>query len=154
MDILKQKLLIEQVDRKLAVFYPLRSVQMPQKGWVHTIRTALKMSLRQLGNRLKISPQSVKELEAREANGSITLKGLREAGAAIDMKLVYGFVPKEKTIEEMIEARALEIATEIVMRTSQTMQLENQKNSKSRLKKAIKNRADEIKIKMPKYLWD
>ena len=107
-----------------------------------------------MGNRLKISPQSVKELEAREANGSITLKGLREAGAAIDMKLVYGFVPKEKTIEEMIEARALEIATEIVMRTSQTMQLENQKNSKSRLKKAIKNRADEIKIKMPKYLWD
>lgn len=154
MDITKQRLLIEQADRKLAAFRPLGDTPVPQKGWIHTIRAALRMSLRQLGIRLGISPQSVKELEEREANGSLTLKGLREAGAALDMKLVYGFIPKEKSIEDMIEKRARELATEIVMRTSNTMLLEDQENSEERLEKAIKNRTEEIRILMPNYLWD
>ncbi len=154
MNISKQRLLIEQADRKLAAFRYLDSIVIPEKGWIFTIRIALKMSLRQLGNRLKISPQSVKEIEEREAKGSITLKGLKEAGAVLDMKFVYGFIPKEHNIEEMIEKRAMEIAKEIVMRTSNTMQLEDQKNSKERIEKAIKSRAEEIKSKMPKYLWD
>jgi predicted DNA-binding mobile mystery protein A len=154
MDISKQRLLIEQADRKLAVFRPLNSITIPQKGWIHTIRIALRMSLRQLGNRLKISPQSVKEIEERESNGSITIKGLKEVGAILDMKLVYGFIPKGHSIEDMIEKRAIEIAKDIVMRTSNTMQLEDQENSKDRIEKAIKNRAEDIKTKMPKYLWD
>lgn len=154
MDILKQRLLIEQADKKLAVFRPLNTIAIPQKGWVHTIRIALKMSLRQLGNRLRISPQSVKEIEERESNGSITIKGLKEVGAVLDMKLVYGFIPKGQSIEDMIEKRAIEIAKDIVIRTSNTMQLEDQENSKARIEKAIINRAEEIKTKMPKYLWD
>jgi len=154
MDISKQGLLIEQIDRKLDAFKPLSETQVPQKGWIFTIRTALRMSLRQLGARLRISPQSVKEIEEREANGSLTLKGLREAGAALDMKLVYGFIPKEHSIEEMIEKRARELAREIVMRTSTSMHLEDQKNTNERLEKAIKTRTEEIKATMPKYLWD
>ena len=74
MDISKQRLLIEHADQKLAVFKPLNSITIPQKGWIHIIRVALRMSLRQLGNRLKISPQSVKEMEERESNGSVTIK--------------------------------------------------------------------------------
>jgi len=70
------------------------------------------------------------------------------------MQLVYGFIPKGQSIEDMIEKRAIEIAKDIVLRTSNTMQLEDQENSKARIEKAIKNRAEEIKTKMPKYLWD
>jgi predicted DNA-binding mobile mystery protein A len=154
MDILKQRLLVEQVDKKLALFKPLDSVSIPQNGWIHTIRIALRMSLRQLGNRLKISPQSVKEIEQRESNGSITLKNLKEVGAALDLKLVYGSIPRNQSIENMIERRASEIAKDIVLRTSNTMQLEDQANTKERIEKAIKNRTEEIKSKIPKYLWD
>ncbi len=154
MDILKQRLLVEQVDKKLALFKPLDSVSIPQNGWIHTIRIALRMSLRQLGNRLKISPQSVKEIEERESNGSITMKNLKEVGAALDLKLVYGFIPRNQSIENMIERRASEIAKDIVLRTSNTMQLEDQANTKERIEKAIKNRTEEIKSKIPKYLWD
>ncbi len=100
------------------------------------------------------SPQSVKEIEEREANGSITLKTLREVGASLEMKLVYGFVPVNHSIEKMINQRAFEMAKEIVTRTSQTMQLEDQENTKKRIEAAIKNRADEIKRKMPRHLWD
>lgn len=154
MEYAKQKLLIEQLNKKLLPFRHLENTIVPQKGWIHTIRTTLKMSLRQLGNRLKISAQSVKEIEDRESSGSITIKTLKEAGKALDMRLVYGFIPKNKSIEQMIEQRAFEIASDIVMRTSGTMKLEDQENSKERLDKAIKNRAEEIKNKMPRYLWD
>jgi len=153
-DILKQKLLIEQADRKLEVFRPLKEFTIPSNGWVNTIRTAMRMSLKQLGDRLKITPQSVKEIELREASGSITIKSLRDTAAALDMKLVYGFVPNDQSIEDMIEKRALKLAREIVLRTSQSMRLEDQENSDSRLGKAIKNKAEEIKYKMPKFLWD
>ena len=150
----KQKLLIEQVDRKLSQLKPMEKIIVPQKGWVYSIRAALKMSLRQLGNRLKISAQSVKEIEQREANGSITIKSLREVASELDMKLVYGFVPKGESIEKMIDKRAKEVAREIVLRTSNTMKLEDQENSTERIDKSIKSKAEEIKNKMPKYLWD
>ena len=153
MKIDKQKLLIEQVDEKLSLFKSLEKIVLPQKGWVYTIRTTLKMSLRQLADRLKISYQSVGELEKREANGSVTIKSLREAANVLEMNLVYGFVPKGGSIEKMIEKRANELAREIVLRTSNTMKLEDQENSHARIEKAIKSKAEEIKNKMPKYLW-
>jgi len=154
MIISKQKLLLEQTDRKLQVFRSLEKISIPPLGWIHTIRLALKMSLRQLGNKLDMSAQSVKEIEAREANGSITIKSLSETAEALDMKFVYGFVSRHQSLEKMIEQRAYEMAKEIVLRTHKTMQLENQQNSKARIQKAIESRAGEIKNNMPKYLWD
>jgi predicted DNA-binding mobile mystery protein A len=149
-----QSLLIEQADRKLQPFKGLEAIVIPPKGWINTVRTALKMSLRQLGDRLNISPQSVKEIENRETSSSLTIKSLREAGLALNLKLVYGFVPMDGSIEKMIENRAFELAREIIARTSQSMKLENQENKEERLKKAIEMKAREIKDKMPKYLWD
>lgn len=149
-----QRLLIEQADRKLQPFRNLETIVIPSKGWINTVRVAMKMSLRQLGNRLNISPQSVKEIENREANGSLTIKSLKEAGLALNLKLVYGFIPMDGSIERMIENRAYRLAREIVARTSQSMKLEDQENKVERLKKAIEMKAREIIDKMPRYLWD
>jgi predicted DNA-binding mobile mystery protein A len=150
----KQKLLIEQMDKKIGTFRSLERTMVPKKGWVNSVRVTLKMSLRQLAERMKISKQSVNELEKREANGSITLKTLKEAANAMDMKLVYGFIPKEETLEKLIEKRARELAIEIVSRTSNSMRLEDQENSKKRIEKSIRSKTEEIMDKMPKYLWD
>jgi len=150
----KQKLIIEQVDRKLRVLKPLEMIIVPKNGWVNTVRVALKMSLKQLGKRMKITMQSVSEIEKREASGTITLNTLNEAAKALNMRLVYGFIPKENSLEEMIEKRAREIATEIVLRTSNTMKLEGQENSKDRISDSIKNKTEELIDVMPKYLWD
>ena len=148
----KNRLVLQQVNSKLELFKRFQQAS-PADGWIYTIRTALNMSLRQLADRLKITPQGVKKLEQREKDGSITLKNLREAGKALDLQLIYGFIPKE-SLEKMIEKRAYEIAKEIVMRTSHSMLLEDQQNSKQRIEKAIKERAEEIKNEMPGYLWD
>lgn len=150
----KQQLLIDQIDQKMAIFKPLKEVIIPQTGWVNTFRTTLKMSLRQLGLRLNITSQSVKEIEQREVNQTITLKTLSEVANALDMRLVYGFVSKHASLEEMIEKRAQELATEIVLRTHTTMSLEDQQNSNERIKKAIEQKAAELQYEMPRYLWD
>ena len=154
MKLRQQKLIIEQLDRKFLTLKSLNQFSSPERGWIFNIRTALKMSLRQLGKRLGISAQSVKEIEQREAEGSLTLRSLSDVAKALDMKLVYAIIPKEETLERMIEKRADKIAREIVLRTSNTMSLEDQKVSDTRIKKAIEEKADEIINKMPRYLWD
>jgi predicted DNA-binding mobile mystery protein A len=148
----KQKLMIEQQDKKLALYEKLPET--PPKGWIHVIRTSLKMSLRQFASRIGITVPSAKEIEEREKDGSITLKSLREAARALDMKLVYGLVPIQGTLESMLDRKAEEVARKIVLRTSHTMKLEDQAVSKKRIEKAIKELTAEIKNEMPRYLWD
>jgi predicted DNA-binding mobile mystery protein A len=146
------KLQIEQLDEKLASYANFPDA--PAKGWIHGIRTALKMSFRQFGTRLGITAQSAQEIEEREKNGNISLKNLREAASALDMRLIYGFVPQDGSVEMMLEKQALAVARKIVMRTDNTMRLENQRLSKERVENAIRELADEIKREMPRYLWD
>jgi predicted DNA-binding mobile mystery protein A len=118
MDILKQSLLIAQTDRKLQPFKAAGKVRIPPRGWIYTIRNTIKMSLSQMGRRHGITAPSVKEIEEREVNGTVTLNTLREAGKALNMTLVYGFVPMDGTINKMIDKQARELAAQIVLRTS------------------------------------
>jgi predicted DNA-binding mobile mystery protein A len=150
----KQRLLIDQMDAKLKPFVPLAKVIPPPTGWIKAVRIALGISLQQLGNKLSISKQSVSEIEQREQEGSITLKSLRVAANALEMNLVYGFVPKDGSIDSLIQKKAKALATLIVSRTSNTMRLEDQENSNDRIKKAIEQRTDELIREMPRILWD
>ena len=149
-----KKLIRDQLDKKIVKYTNLAEVIVPPEGWIYSIRQGINMSLRQLGRRLSITPQSVKEIEEREKNGTISIKVLKQVAEALDMKLVYGFIPSEKTLEGMIEKRAEELAKRIVERTSTQMRLEDQENSPERIEKAIKEKAAELKNNMPKMLWD
>ncbi len=150
----KKSLMLQQLNGKLLSFATLSRIAVPPSGWIKAIRNTLGMSMQQLANKLSISKQGVLDIEKREADGSITIKSLRELGRVLDMELVYGFVPKDGSLEAMIEKKSNELATKIVLRTSNTMQLEDQGNSKERIKKAIKERTEEIKNELPKVLWD
>lgn len=150
----KKKLQIEQLERKISGFTTAQKVPIPPTGWLKAVRVSLGMSLQQLADRLSITKQSVQEIEIREKEGSITLNSLRETANALDMKLVYGLVPKDGSIEALIDRKARELATLIVTRTSNTMKLEDQENTEQRLKKAIEERMAVIKNELPKMLWD
>ena len=149
-----KSLQLQQLNNKMLAFASLKQVAMPPTGWIKAIRLALGMSMQQLGNKLSITKQSIHDIEKREKDGSITIKSLKELGRALDMQLVYGFVPNDGSLDALIEKRAIKLATKIVLRTSNTMKLEDQQNSKKRIEKAIKERAAEIKNEMPKILWD
>ncbi|MFN5867280.1 MAG: mobile mystery protein A [Candidatus Kapaibacterium sp.] len=150
----RKSLQLQQLDSKTLKFASLAEVAMPPTGWIKAIRTALGMSMQQLASRLNITKQGVMDIERREKDGSITIKSLRNIAQAMDMRLVYGFVPNDGSLEALIEKRANELATRIVMRTAATMKLEDQSVSTQRLEEAIKQRTLSLCHDMPKMLWD
>ena len=148
------KLQFQQLNEKMDQLTGLQHVIVPPIGWIKAIRNGIGMSMEQLGRKLSITKQGVMDIEKREMEGAITIKAMQEIAKAMDTEFVYGFVPNAGSLEQMIETRALEIAKTIVLRTSTTMKLEDQANSKERIEKAIKERATEIINKTPKILWD
>lgn len=150
----KNKLLIEQLDQKLKSFQKTETILVPDKGWINTIRTTLNMTMAQLGSKLNVTRQGIKRIEESEAKGSISINSLKEVGEALDLKFVYGFVPKDGTIDNLIKSRAEKLAKKIVLRTNQNMKLENQGISDKKIKQSIIDLATEIKREMRKSLWD
>ena len=151
---MQKKLQIAQLNTKMKAFVALKNIHGPGTGWIRAIRTSIGMSLEQLSAKLNIAKQSVHKIEKREAEGTITLNTLRDVAKAMDMRLVYAFVPNEDSLDAMIDKKAKEVATKIVMRTSINMKLEDQENTEQRLEKAIAERTDELKRELPKILWD
>lgn len=150
----QRKLLIDQLDKKLKPFQNAGTVIVPSGGWINTIRTTLNMTMEQLGKKLNITKQGISRLEESEGNGTITINSLKEVGDALGMKLIYGFVPKDGTIQELIDKKAEELARKIVLRTDQSMKLEDQGIGQEKVNESIKDLADEIKREMRKSLWD
>ena len=150
----KKKLLVEQLDEKLKPFQKTEKVMVPNRGWINAIRTTLNMTMAQLGTRLNITRQGVKNIEESEAKGTISINSLKNAGEALDLKFVYGYVPKDKTFDNFINIKAEKLARKIVLRTNQNMQLEDQGITDKRVNESIKELAIEIKREMRKSLWD
>lgn len=149
-----QSLQIQQLNGKMQSIAAIKQIAPPPIGWIKAVRNTLGMTLQQLGNKLSITKQSLQLIERREVDGTITLKTLRDVANGLDMELVYGFVPKDGSLNALIERKANTLATQIVMRTSNTMKLEDQGNSNIRIRKAIQERATSIQNEMPKILWD
>jgi len=149
-----KKIQIEQLEKRITLFSIAKQHPIPPTGWIRAIRLALGMSMQQLANRLMITKQSVREIEIREMEESITLRSLRETANALDMELVYGFVPRDGSLDGYIKRKARSMAESIVRRTSNTMKLEDQENSAIRIERAIEERTASIIQKLPKALWD
>lgn len=116
----------ERLDTKFESIRPIDRLAQPPRGWIRAIRDALGMSLRQLGDRLGMAAQSVRDIEESEANGTIQLKTLRRVAEALDCVVVYAVVPKS-SLTEMVDQRAREIALRALGRVSHSMALEDQK---------------------------
>jgi predicted DNA-binding mobile mystery protein A len=150
----KRRLILDQVSTKLEPYAELAGIPPQPTGWINTIRTALGMSLAQLGERADKSAQGVRALEQREKSGAITLQLLREMAEALDMELVYAFVPRKGTLKQMVDEKAEEKAREIVMRIHASMTLEDQQLNSARLMEMIKEKKEELISELPKFLWD
>lgn len=150
----KQKLLVEQLDIKLGTFQKAETVLVPNRGWINTIRTTLNMTMAQLGTKLNITRQGIKSIEESESKGTISINSLKEVAEALGLKLVYGFVPKDGSFDNLINNKAEKLAQKIVLRTNQNMKLEDQGIEEEKITDSIKELANEIKREMRKSLWD
>lgn len=148
-----KKILIEQLDGKLKPFFEIKNIEVPERGWVYAIRTALNMTLQQLGHKLKITIQGAQDIEKRELSGSISIKSMQEVGRALDMKFVYGFVSNHHSLEKFIELKARELAEKMVVKKSNAT-TENIVMSADEVQQEIEGYMKEITMDIPKSLWD
>ena len=121
-----KNLRLKQLDRALEPYRAAREVPRPSKGWIRTIRQALGISSGELARRLGTSRQLPLQLEKGEAEDRVTLKSLRAAANALDCDLVYAFVPRAGSMQELIENRARAEAKNRVLGVEHSMALENQ----------------------------
>ena len=78
------------LDRNLEQF---ANQQVPEKGWVATMRLALGMSAEQVALRKGVSRNAVYQAERSEKEGSVSLKQMETLAAAMGGTFVYAIVP-------------------------------------------------------------
>lgn len=117
---------LEQLSESLNAFVQVKKVIRPRRGWLRALREATGMSLRQIAEKMRATPQLVASLEKSEANNRITLHSLQTAAHAMDCELVYAIVPKSGTLRELVESRVRQEADEQVRAVEHSMMLENQ----------------------------
>lgn len=148
-----KKLTLKQLDAALNCFEPIKTVSVPQKGWIRAIRTALGMTGSQLGRRLNTSRQRVARIEQDEKLGRVTLNTMQAAAEAMDCVFVYGLVPKE-SLEQTVREQARRVAMNRMSRSNQMMRLEQQELTESEKQDVLDGLVDEILNTMPRTLWD
>ena len=153
MNNINKTLQMNQINAKIKA-YKKASESAVDGGWIKATRKSLGMSLAQLGARMNMTAQGTKEMERREEAGSISVNNLKQAAQALGLKLTYGFISEAGDLEKILYKQAKHKAQVIVSQVHQNMSLENQANSRSRLRLAVKERAQELVNNKPRYLWD
>ncbi len=120
-----RKLRVEQLQRSLKPFLTADSPR-PQKGWIRAIREATGVTVREMARHLERAPSVAAHFEKSEAEYRITLGSLRQAADSLGCQLVYAFVPKNGSVQELAEARARAKASENVRAVEHSMALEDQ----------------------------
>ncbi len=104
------------------------------------------MSQSELAERLGISQPATAKLEAREADGSVSLSSLSRVADALGCELAYAFVPRKphSSLQDIVEHRARLIARRELAPIAGTMALEAQGLDDERMRERIENRVAEI----------
>ncbi len=149
----KQKSMsIQQLDERLRAFRAALGTSRPTGGWVRAIREALGMTNVQLATRLGRKPQTLLDLQKREAAETIQLNTLRELANALDCDLVYAIVPR-MPLATMLEGRARAIARETLRRTGHSMELERQGLGVREKERALEREIEQLLAGSRRKLW-
>lgn len=135
---------LEEVRRAMPALSP------PRGGWVAAIRNALGMTQAHLAERLGVSRQAVSQLEAREAEGSATLKALEDAAQSLGGRLVYAIVP-DGALDATVRARALRLAEGMTAPVRRAMRAEG-RDAGPDLDALTRELADDL-MDRPSRLW-
>lgn len=157
----QRRIVREQTRQQLdAAAAALARVQPPKLGWIRTARLALGMSGAALSRRVGGGRALAAYLERSERDGRIELKSLRQAAAAMNCRLVYGFVPASyeksgahRSFEAIAEAQAEYVARRRVRDAAVHMALEAQQLDPTETAREVQRVKDELLREMPRDLW-
>jgi predicted DNA-binding mobile mystery protein A len=98
----------------------------PQRGWIRAVREATGMKGRELARKLGKVPSLVNSLEKSETEYRISLGSLRDAADALGCELVYAFVPKAGTMEDLARSVERDRVSNDINAVEHSMALEDQ----------------------------
>lgn len=143
------------LNKKLERFFELKDLFVrPPSGWVQAIRESLGLSTTQLAKRLNQVQSTVAELETREKKGNVSIQMLQRAAQAMDCELVYVILPKNKSLDNILEQRARKAAEKIINTVSHSMKLEDQEVLRREKEFQIQSLTQELKETLDPRLWD
>jgi predicted DNA-binding mobile mystery protein A len=148
-----KKLWRRQIDQQIATTL-IQDATVPRDGWIREIRTVLGMSVRQLAERVGMGQPTIARLEKSESTGNIELKTLRRVAEGMNCRLIYAFVPHEKSLEETLRVRALQVAEKTLSCVEHTMGLEAQGSTEADRKLQVQELADELVRAMSREIWE
>lgn len=90
------------LDRNTSKF---SDTEVPEKGWLATMRLALGMSAEHVALRKGVSRNAVYQAERSEKDGAVSLKQMENLAAAMGGKFVYAIVPSAP-VEQLKYAQA------------------------------------------------
>jgi predicted DNA-binding mobile mystery protein A len=108
------------------------------------------MTQADLAERMKVSRQAIGQLEQREADGTITLKALRQAAEALGGRVEYVVIP-DQPVSQTLQQRAYRIARQMVTSVRHSMRLEDQETD-SDVQERIREVAEAL-LASPNRLW-
>lgn len=145
---------LEQLEATLTPFREVLGSPVPKAGWVDAVRTALGITNVALARRLgRKAPQTVEDMLASEAAGTIKLNTLRELAEAMDCRLVYAVVPT-KSLEDIRREQALRVAKKLLAPAAHSMKLEDQGVSSQQHQRALERQVKKLLSGNPRKLWE
>ncbi len=147
-----RQIMREQLDSTFAKFYSVNEFQPPVKGWLRSIREALGMTGKQLGERMGVSQPRIVQIEKDEVSAAVTLKTLRQTAEAMDCVFVYAVVPRT-SLEDTMRDQARTLAEKRISKTSHTMLLEDQQVTDDEKRKMFDAKVAELLREMPNDFW-
>ena len=128
-------------------------LDVPNEGWLATVRKALGMSVVQLAARRGVTRAQIAKLERTELQGSVTLGTMKKMAEAMGCRFVYSVVPDDR-VETLIDQQARKKALKLVNKAGQHMALEAQSLSTELIHFEVKRVMQELKDKPPTDFWD
>lgn len=113
----------EATEKQLVPWFSLRREHQPEIGWIKTIRNALGMTTKQLGEKMGIAQPNVVAIEDREMKKTITLETLERAARVMDCQLVYALIPNREWVSAPMEPKIVPKPGYLVNSESVTMPL-------------------------------
>jgi transcriptional regulator with XRE-family HTH domain len=104
------------------------------KGWLRTVRQMGALRVKEIACRMRVLKREILRLEVAEVQGRITLGKLRATADALDCELVYTFLPKQTTFEELAQ------------RESSRKKEARQERVRQRMRKEIEKRYGEVNV--------
>lgn len=143
-----RKIMCRSLDKKINALKDIVAFDIPEQGWIRTIRKALGMTTSQLAKRLGVSQARVVHIEKNENN--LKISTLSKIAKTLNCAFVYYIIPNDSI--KNIVARQVQIkASKIVGNVNKNMSLENQLSDSKEILEDLKK---DLLDKNISRIWD